>query len=124
MKAEKISKALEAVLDQGEQSLICFKTAWRPTYGTPTLWLSATDRRLLFFSTLRGGTIFFETRFNQINAIVTDQGSRLVKVLFWDPQTEDLNFSVDASVAPDHVKKLLEEVRMRLTDSGGSSDRR
>src|ERR1017187_2442556 len=107
MTTDKILKALQNVLDPGERPLITFKTAWKPKFSTPTLWLSATHNRLLLFSTLGGGTVFIEAKFTQINAVITEQGGRLIKVLFWDPKNEDLSFTVDDSVSPDQVKKQI-----------------
>ena len=116
MITEKTLQALQKVLEPGEQALVTFKTAWKPRFGTPTLWLSATDDRILLFSTLRGGCIFAEAKFSQINSLVAEQGGRVLKVLFWDGKIEDLHFPVDDSVSPELVNKLLEEVNNRLAN--------
>ena len=122
MPPDKIALALQNLLGAEERPLITFKTAWKPRFGTPTLWVSATSVRLLIFSTLRGGTLYTEAKFSQINAVVAEQSGRLIKVLFWNPQTEDLSFNVGASVTTDEVNKLLDQIRTRLSDKAASDE--
>jgi hypothetical protein len=119
MTPENIRRALTTSLEPGERPLAIFKTAWKPRFGTPILWLSVTTNRLILFSTLRGGTVFTGVKFGQINAISTEQGGRVIRILFWDNETADLNFALDESVPSDEVKQLLEMVRTRLTKPGG-----
>jgi hypothetical protein len=109
-----VAEALAKVMEPGEQALITFKTAWKPSFGIPTLWLSLTDRRFVLFSTLRNRNLFTSAKFSEINSVSTEHNERSIKVLFWNQETLDLQFQVDQSVSALQVQQFLDEIRSRL----------
>jgi len=74
----KVVKVLRGILAPGEMSLALIQTAWKPTATIPLLWLSLTNQRLLLFSTLRGGHVFMQARFDEINSIRAERESRTI----------------------------------------------
>lgn len=116
---DKIQTALRNVLEPGEFPVLTFQTAWKPTFGTPTLWCCLTTSRLVLFSTLRKGKVFKAATFKEINSITVESDKRSLRVLLWDATLPDISFRVSDSVPPELVEKFLVEAGAALSKAAG-----
>ena len=114
MTPENISKALSTLLDRGEKAQIVFQTEWKPSQGTPFVWIALTNSRVVIFSSRHGGMKFRALKFAEINAVQSEDGGRSVRILHWDTDTPDLHFPVAKTVEPQTVADFVSQASARL----------
>lgn len=107
-----VEKALRNVLEPGESSTQTFQTALKPSFTTPTLWFSVTPARLILFSTLRGGKVFRQARFQEIDSVSLEAGT--LKILFRDCTVPDIAFQAADGVPQEVVNGCLVEIKGKI----------
>ena len=114
---DNISSALIAILKQGERASVVFKTGLKPSHNSPILWLALTNQRVILFSSRHGGTVFRAVEHHEVNAVFTENGCKIIKLLFWDTTIPDIAFSVAADVDPVVVKDFADQLSPRISNT-------
>ena len=117
MTPENISKALNTLLDPGESPRIIFKTEWKPSQGTPFVWIALTESRILVFSSCHGGMKFRALKFAEINAVISEDAGRSVRILHSDTQEPDLRFPVAKTEDPQTVRNFVSQANAKIAES-------
>src|SRR5262245_11247751 len=111
---EKIRQMLDTLLEPPEQTLFLLQTEWKPNDNTPRLWLAGTDCRLILFSTRKHTPLFKSVKINELNSVVSEERSRVIRVLYSNYDNPDLKFRLADSVSEARVAECLNEINSRI----------